>query len=88
MPKTETKRRIGKKDLAVYSRGQAKEGGRLDKAGQSLNVPKKARPTPAEPKKRPTEGPATSPQHLLPDSGLLGEAKEAIKKKRKRESDY
>ena len=42
MPKTESKRRIGKKDLAIYSEGRAKEGGRLAKAGASLNVPKKS----------------------------------------------
>ena len=42
MPKTESKRRIGKKDLAIYSEGRAKEGGRLAKAGSSLNVPKKS----------------------------------------------
>lgn len=57
MPKTETKRRIGKKDLAIYSAGGAKEGGRLQKAGVALNVPKKAPKSEPEPKaKRQPEG--------------------------------
>ncbi len=41
MPKSEKPRRLGKGDIKVYSRGGAKEGGKLDKAGVSLNVPKK-----------------------------------------------
>lgn len=40
MPKTETKRKMGKKDVAIYQQGQAKKGGKLDKAMVALNVPK------------------------------------------------
>ena len=53
MPKTESKRRIGKKDLAIYSEGRAKEGGRLAKAGASLNVPKKSASKPMQMAEKP-----------------------------------
>jgi hypothetical protein len=66
MPKSESKRRIGKKDLAIYSAGGAKEGGRLAKAGVALNVPKKAPKAEPQPKaKRQPEGkmvPVLAPQ--------------------------
>jgi hypothetical protein len=50
MPKSESKRKISKKDLAVYSAGGAKEGGRLHKVGVALNVPKKAPKSEPQPK--------------------------------------
>ena len=40
MPKTETKRKMGKGDVAIYQQGSAKKGGKLDKAMTSLNVHK------------------------------------------------
>ena len=40
MPATKTKRNPGKRDIAIYQAGMAKDGGRLNKAGIMLNVPK------------------------------------------------
>ena len=40
------------------------------------------------PRKRPKEGPAVSPIHLLPDEGLIGDTKKKIKEKKRREADY
>lgn len=75
MPATKTKRKVGSKDTArrVYEYER-------DKAGQSAPAEKK--------KARPTGGPAVSPIHLLPDDGLIGDTKEKLKQKRKREKEY
>ena len=61
MPKTETKRKIGKKDIDIYCKDMAKPGGKLDKAGTSLRVSKSVSPpgsplTPAKPKQEAKEG--------------------------------
>lgn len=40
MPKTQTPRKMGKKDINIYRQGMAKPGGKLDKAGVSLRVSK------------------------------------------------
>jgi hypothetical protein len=40
MPKTDTPRKMGKKDINIYRQGMAKPGGKLDKAGVALRVSK------------------------------------------------
>lgn len=40
MPATKSKRKIGKGDVAIYQSGKAKEGGKLNKVGVMMNIPK------------------------------------------------
>lgn len=61
MPMTESKRRHGKKDIAIYQAGMAKEGGRLDRLGKSLNVPKNV----SSPKTTPV-GPSKPTKEVAP----------------------